>query len=256
MAGIRNIPILTYHSIDESGSVISTSPEVFRRQMRRLKESGLTTVSLGTLSRVMIENGEFPTNSVILTFDDGFRNFYTAAFPVLDECGFGATVFLVTDFCGKNNDWNGNPPEMRSTELMSWSEIRELANRGIEFGSHTRTHPDLSRLAAAAVEREMTESKAAIEDVVGKQVTTFAYPFGKFGNAARQIAERIFETACSTDLGKVSGLSDPLSLERIDSYYLANWYAFDSFSSAKFGHYLKFRQSLRNFKALVSSSIS
>ncbi len=256
MIEARRIPILTYHSIDESRSVISTTPEVFRRQMKRLHETGIRGVSLETLSRSLITSKEFPVNSVALTFDDGFQNFYTTAFPVLEEYGFTATVFLVTDHCGKKNDWPGNPPGIALKRLLSWAEVRELRSNGIEFGSHTRTHPDLTRLSEPQVRRETVESKDAIENTIGGTVTTFAYPYGKFNARVRDIVAQTFDVACSTNLGTASVESDRFSLERIDAYYLSRPWVFDSLSSKRFDRYMKFRQTLRDVKGQVSEKLS
>ncbi|MEO6051263.1 MAG: polysaccharide deacetylase family protein, partial [Pyrinomonadaceae bacterium] len=96
-----NIPILTYHSIDESGSVISTAPDVFRQQMKFLKEANWNVVSLSELACLFLNKTPLKSQTAVLTFDDGFRNFYTTAFPILEEYNFKATVFLVTDYCGK-----------------------------------------------------------------------------------------------------------------------------------------------------------
>jgi len=248
------IPILTYHSIDESGSVISTKLEVFRRQMEFLNENGYNVVSLGNFLEFSNEENSLPPETVVLTFDDGFQNFYTSAFPVLEKCGFKATVFLVTDYCGKHNDWAGNPAALPPSKILSWNEIKELNDYGIEFGAHTRTHPDLTRIRDAQIESEIAESKSAIENALGSEVKTFAYPFGKFNRSAKQIAEKMFKAACSPNLGKVNRSSDFFSLERVDAYYLSNPKIFNSLSSKTFDRYLRFRQSLRDFKSLISQN--
>lgn len=248
----NKVPILTYHSIDESGSVISTAPEVFRRQMRHLSENDYHVVSLETLVKSVIENKTSSPKTVALTFDDGFQNFYTTAFPVLEQYGFKATVFLVTDCCDNQNVWEADSPDIPTSKLLSWTEIKELHKCGIEFGSHTRTHPDLTRISNAAATREITESKAAIENALGAEVTTFAYPYGRFNTAVRAIAGKTFAAACSTNLGKIGRTSDFFSLERVDAYYLSEPKVFNSLSSKTFDRYLRFRQSLRQLKSLVS----
>ncbi len=100
-AQTTEIPVLTYHSIDNSGSVISTGPETFRKQMQILADADFNVVSLKTLGKSLLENAALPPKTIVLTFDDGFQNFYTTAFPVLNEYNFPATVFLITDYCGK-----------------------------------------------------------------------------------------------------------------------------------------------------------
>lgn len=248
---MSKIPILTYHSIDGSNSVISTAPNIFRRQMRFLRENNYNVLSLSKLVELFTQNKTIVPKTVTITFDDGFRNFYTQAFPVLEEYGFDATVFLVADFCGKHNDWAGNPSALPRSELLSWREIKELNENGIEFGSHTRTHPDLTRISNTEARRELTESKSIIEEKLGTKVSTFAYPFGKYNPQIKRIAEYNYDAACSVNLGKTQPDSDFFSLARIDTYYLLNDKIFDALSTETFDYYLKFRQTMRDFKSLV-----
>ena len=256
MAAAKRIPILTYHSIDDSRSVVSTAPDVFRRQMKHLSETGLRGISLEALLAHAADKRAFPADSVVLTFDDGFRNFYRTAFPILDQYGFKATVFLVTDYCGKKNNWPGNPPHLASMPLMSWAEVRELKSNAIEFGAHTRTHPDLTRITETQVKRETVESKDAIENEIGGKVTTFAYPYGRMNRRVKEIVAENFDAACSTNLGTTGVDSDLFSLERIDTYYLSRPWVFDSLLSKRFDRYMKFRQALRDVKGRFSEELS
>src|SRR5512138_3597748 len=111
MTGGESI-ILTYHSLDDSGSVISIAPRLFREQMKSLQTSGLPVVSL--------EQVRTAPGSVALTFDDGYRNFLDCALPVLAEAGFPATVFAVTGFCGLVPGWSGQRASVPALPLMSW----------------------------------------------------------------------------------------------------------------------------------------
>lgn len=248
------VPILTYHSIDESGSVISTAPEVFRRQMQSLSENGYKAVTLNEFIDTVSQDTTPFRKTVVLTFDDGFQNFFSHAFPILDEFGFKATVFLVTDFCGKNNNWPGNPTEFPPSRLLSWQEIKELHNYGIEFGDHTRTHPDLTKIPKSRLGCEILESKAMIEDFLGSEVTTFAYPFGKLNAQVKQLVQQSYKAACSTNLGKIAADSDLFCLERIDAYYLSNPKIFERLSSQAFDGYMFFRQIMRDLKSLVTNN--
>lgn len=246
-----SVPVLTYHSIDESGSVISTAPEIFRRQMEFLCENEYRAVSLKELINDLLAHKTPPPKTVALTFDDGFRNFFEEAFPVLENYDFRATVFLVTDFCGKHNDWEGNPPELPRSKLLDWQEIKELSEYGIEFGSHTRSHHNLTRAAAGEIKKEIVGSKKEIEDRLGREVSTFAYPFGDFNRAVKKIAAENFKAACSTNLGKVRAGSDFFALERLDAYYLSNPKIFTKLSAKSFDRYMQLRQLLRDFKSLI-----
>ncbi len=248
------IPILTYHSIDTCGSVISTSPQTFRKQMQFLAEADFNVVSLKTLGKSLLENAALPPKTIVLTFDDGFQNFYTTAFPVLDEYKFPATVFLITDYCGKFNDWAGNLPTLEPSKLMDWKEIKELSKNNIEFAAHSRTHPDLTKLNTAKAEREIVESKLTVEERLGIEVTDFAYPYGKYNLPVKQLTEKHFRTACSTRLGKAQAGDDLFSLKRVDTYYLSNEQIFNSILSVNFNLYLNFRQILRDLKQVLSYS--
>ena len=245
------IPIITYHSIDDSGSVVSTRPGVFRQQMSKLSDAGYRTITVGEFSD-KVANGQWPAEkTVILTFDDGFENFLSEAAPVLQEHSFTATVYLVTDRCGQFNDWSGNPQELPRSPLLSWRQIRDLSACGFEFGSHTVTHPDLTKLDPDTVDAELSRSKIAIEDEIGKEVTSFAYPFGRMTSAVRNAVEFLYGSASSTNLGKVTDRSDFHSLERIDAYYLSNPSSMEKLDTHRMDAYLAFRQALRKVKAAV-----
>ena len=247
-----NVPILTYHSIDDSGSIISTGLDVFQRQMKSLSASGYNAVSMADLAAALTGGETILPRTVALTFDDGFQNFFTSALPVLKQHGFNATVFLVSGRCGEFNDWQGNPVGLPRSRMLTWNEVKELSENGVEVGSHTMTHPDLTKIDIEAARNEIMDSKAAIEDALGRAVTTFAYPFGRYNAEVKDIMKHTFTAACSTNLGKVSRDSDIFSLNRIDCYYLRNQKLFDSVSTSGFDHYLWVRQSMRKFKSLFN----
>lgn len=248
------IPILTYHSIDESGSVVSTGANVFRRQIKLLSEAGYNAITLKTLGEYLSGRGELHPKPIVLTFDDGFRNFYTTAFPVLSEHNFTATVFLIAGYCGKYNDWVGNSPFAARGRLMNWSEIRELAEKSIEFAAHSLTHPDLTRISADSAKLEIAESKTIIEDKTGREVTAFAYPYGTFNAPVKQMARENYTIACTTNLGKVKRGDDCFALERLDTYYLSNELVFRAVVlKENFDWYLSFRQAMRGVKAAYYS---
>jgi peptidoglycan/xylan/chitin deacetylase (PgdA/CDA1 family) len=220
--------------------------------MRYLSDAGYSAVTLQELSGFIERRVPLPAKTIVITFDDGFRNFYTEALPALCEHGFKATVFLVTGFCGGHNDWAGNPAELPRSELLSWSEIRDASGYGIEFGSHTTTHPDLTRLTRDEVEREITASKHKIADELGIVPVTFAYPFGRSNPVVRDLAGQNFISACTTDLGMVYPGCDPGSLNRIDTYYLKNRRVFENIASSGFEHYMRFRQVMRTVRSSLA----
>jgi peptidoglycan/xylan/chitin deacetylase (PgdA/CDA1 family) len=219
--------------------------------MQHLKDVGYKAITLREMAEQQKEGKSLSEKVVVLTFDDGFRNFHTHAFPILKEHNFKATVFLVTDLCGRHNDWAGNPKDLPRSELLDWKEIRELDADGIEFGSHTRTHSDLTQLPVNEIIGEMLDSKAEISDRLGRDVTTFAYPYGRINPEARRIAFENFDASCSTNLGKVNARYDRAALSRIDTYYLSNQRLFEMMPTATFANYLRLRQAMRQVKAVL-----
>ena len=239
------IAILAYHSLDHSRSVLSTSPGIFAEQMKVLRDAGVRVVSLSDVADRKCSNRE---NEVVLTFDDGFRNVYQHALPVLQSYGFPATVFLVTDYCEKTNSWPGQTVTIEGESLLAWREIQEMSRAGISFGSHTRTHPDLRKLSMLQAEEELASSKKAIADATGLPVDTFAYPYGAYDAALRNLARQHFRLACSTHLGFVKRDSDLFALERIEMYYFQSLLLFRHLFSPATGVYLGVRKQLHRLR--------
>lgn len=244
MIGHR-VPILTYHSLDDSRSVISTPPSVFAQHMRWLHERGYRVISLSTLVGHLRRGEALPERAAVITFDDGFLSMYTAAFPVLARFGFAATVFLVAGYCGGRNDWPGQPDAVPRYPLLSWAQVREIDGHGIEIGGHTLSHPRLDRLGRAQIEREILESKAMIEDRVGHGIDLFAYPYGRWTGECREIVGQFHSGACTTRLALVGRPSDPLALGRVEARYLAFRPVLAQIQHPLFPAYLSVRRALR-----------
>jgi peptidoglycan/xylan/chitin deacetylase (PgdA/CDA1 family) len=246
-----NVPILTYHSVDDSGSVISVLPETFRRQMQLLRDLSCAAISLREFVRAVREQRPIAPRTVVITFDDGYRNFYTDAFPVLRRHGFHATMFLVSGYCGRDNDWPGQWPGIRKLPLLGWDEIAEMHRDGIEFGSHTATHPDLSRIPLAEAAREIQDSKTDIEARLGAPVTTFAYPYGRFTPSLAELVRREFDGAVTTELAAARTGCDLHLLDRVDMFYFSNPRLFRAMIENRANGYLQCRRLLRKLNAAL-----
>ncbi len=235
--------ILTYHSIDDSGSVISLKPETFRAQIHHLVRHGIPVAPLR----------EAPSRpgSVAITFDDGFRNFYQCAFPVLCEYRLPATVFVVSGYCGRANDWPSQPAAgIPKLPLMGWSELQEISRYGIDLGVHTVNHPRLTGIPEREVLAEFRSCREEIEARTGKPADTMAYPYGDSNRPVRQCARQAgFEVACGTSLAKLASYSDPMDLPRLDMYYFQKLFWFRSLWSLHGRGYLAVRRSLRAIRA-------
>jgi peptidoglycan/xylan/chitin deacetylase (PgdA/CDA1 family) len=234
--------VLMYHSLDDGGSVISTSPRDFQRQMDLLHQGGHNVISFGQLAGCLRERRPLPERSVVITFDDGFNSVYAVAAPVLAHYGFPATVFLVAGYCGKTNDWPSQPPGLPRMPLMTWSQARELDRQGFEFGAHTCTHPRLDLLADDEHEYELVESKTFIEDKLGHSVELFSYPYGRVSQSSAAIVQQTYLGACTTRLGTVKDKSEPLAIQRIDAHYLRRPQIFKMLSSPALTLYLGLRR--------------
>jgi len=183
------IPILMYHSIqDENGGghpyyETNTSPRVFAQHMNFLRENNYRVIGLEEAARILAGNGD-SQKSVVITFDDGFADFYSQAFAILSEHGFTATVFVVTDLLKTQRTmFNGK-------QCLTLSETRELHAHGITIGSHTATHPELKLMQPDAVENELSNSKKTLEDALGAPVNSFSYPFA-FPEANRKFVSML-----------------------------------------------------------------
>jgi peptidoglycan/xylan/chitin deacetylase (PgdA/CDA1 family) len=115
---------------------------------------------------------------IALTFDDGYVDTYAKAFPLLQQHGFSATIFLVLNRVGRRRDWGLGPP----VDLMGWDHVEEMARCGFSFQSHTCSHPDLTELSAVALRQELADSKAKLEDKVQREVRYLAYPYGRYND--------------------------------------------------------------------------
>jgi peptidoglycan/xylan/chitin deacetylase (PgdA/CDA1 family) len=227
-----------YHSISEQDEAVSnpyyltnTKPKVFAEQMKYLVDNNYKVINLNETLALLSGSTDLNTQSlmsqsssqrgsqsryVVITFDDGYRDFCTGAFKTLKKYDLDATVFITTNYVGsaKVNEYN--------KEYLSWSEIESLKSAGIRFGSHTQTHPQLKCLKKNEVVREVRESKRLIEDRIGESIDSFSYPYAfpeldkSFTAYLRHLllAEG-YRCGVTTILGSASKNDDPLFLKRL-----------------------------------------
>jgi peptidoglycan/xylan/chitin deacetylase (PgdA/CDA1 family) len=193
---LREVPmILMYHAVATVAAdpnMLCVPPERFAEQMSWLHRRGLRGVSVGTLIEAM--RAGRPRGLVGITFDDGYAGVLDAALPVLSRHGFGATVFVISGLLGGRNDWD----EGTDWPLLSAAEVRELANAGIEIGSHSATHVQLAGLEPGELARQVRQSKADLAALLGCEVAGFAYPYGIMDEAARQaVRDAGYSYACA-----------------------------------------------------------
>lgn len=231
--------ILTYHSLDDSGSVISVTPELFRWQMRALRESGRPVVPLEVVTRTQ--------NAVALTFDDGYVNYLEHAAPVLAECGFPSTIFVVSRMCGKKSAW---PGAGEPRPLMNWPQLRGLPD-GATVGAHTATHADLRTLPPERAAGELDECRRSIEQETGRKPSTFAYPYGAANEEVRRLAAGRFDWCCGVVFDYIKGGEAPDLLPRLDVYYFRSQGRFADLMAGRARKYVAARRWMREVRGMV-----
>lgn len=244
---VYRLPVLTYHSLDDSGSPISVSPGLFRWQMAHLYARRWRTLGLDELLDGR-DRGGWPERTFALTFDDGFESLAEHGLPVLNAYGFSATVFVVAGWVGRTNDWPSQMSWAPRYPLLDWDCLEDLAEAGVEIGGHSVSHPHLAGLPSEAAAREVLECKSTIEDRIGRAVTAFAYPYGESSAGLRATVGSHFRAAFGTRLGFVNPTSAVCALDRIDAYYLRNSWFFKAIDAPWFRAYLTFRRGLRELR--------
>ena len=210
-----------YHRIAKVNRQSSTaghyvSPLLFASQLRALKLLGYKAISLREAIETWQRGEDTPPKSFAITFDDGCRNVYTNALPILRKLRFPSTVFLVSDLIGKTNEWNAAEGDVEEP-LMSLEEIRECRSAGMEFGSHTLRHCDLKTAEPDEAWSEISQSKSDIESLLGCECPLFCFPYGGWRAETREMVIKAgYRAACSTIKGSNDSKTDRFLLKRIN----------------------------------------
>ena len=211
------LPVLCYHHVGtpKPGAYpdLSVTAERFERDIRWLRNNGYHTISPSDWLRWLREGKGLPPKPVLLTFDDAYADLTSYAFPVLRRYGFQATVFVVTGHIGGTNAWD---VERGSAihPLMTADDIRFWAANGIEFGAHSKTHPNLARIPISEATEELLQSKNELAELLGSEVRIFAYPYGSCNEAVTDCARELFQLALTTREGLNDLTTDPFLLKR------------------------------------------
>lgn len=206
------VPVLLYHYVevvtDERDTLrksMSVNPVTFENQLIALKVAGYHFIKPSELAQAAIGESELPKKPIIITFDDGYRDFYTEVYPVLKRQNVPAINYIVADFIGKNVNY------------MTEAQIREIVDEGlVGIGSHTLEHPNLTLLPPEKAKTEIIESKVRLEKRFGVKIEDFAYPGGYDNEAVRKLVKEAgYLTAMATQLGVADEKADLFHLPRI-----------------------------------------
>jgi len=184
------VPILAYHDFNHRGGIAIT-PENFERQMHYLKENGYNAISLDKLVEGIRKRENFVHNTVVITMDDGYKDNFTYAYPVLKKYGFPAMIFLIANKIGADENF------------LNWDETKEMHKNNISFGGHTKNHVSLSTIKEKdTLWDEISGCKEIIESHIGKRIDYFCYPFGSFTEEVKKLVRQAgYKGACATNLG-------------------------------------------------------
>jgi peptidoglycan/xylan/chitin deacetylase (PgdA/CDA1 family) len=206
-----------YHEIvsGEPQEIHAVSVAQFTSQMNWLQQNGYTIVGFESQLSNDLRNILFPQKSVVLTFDDGYLDNYTNALPVLQQLGISATFFLIGGYIGSTSKWRkGN---LSTTPLLNLQQVREMDRMGMQFGSHSMTHSDLTTLIPETLKQEISQSRNELEQALGKTVDTFSYPYSRYNSLTIEcLKAHKYRLACTFQPGYVGRAgSKQFELQRI-----------------------------------------
>jgi peptidoglycan/xylan/chitin deacetylase (PgdA/CDA1 family) len=208
---VTTVPILMYHYIrelppnttDQLGYGLSIAPKLFDQELTYLANSGYDSVTMDDVTSHITRGTPLPGKPIVLTFDDGYADFYTAAWPLLKKHHLNATVYLVVDFLGKPG-------------YMSWQQAQELRDAGVEIGAHTLDHVDLAIQPLAQARRQIDDSRHILQQRLNVPVDTFAYPSGRYTQATvKLVNDAGFTSAVTTNFGARHTAANLLTLARV-----------------------------------------
>jgi peptidoglycan/xylan/chitin deacetylase (PgdA/CDA1 family) len=201
------VPVLMYHSVRADAPPatrrLSVHPTAFAQQLDTLAENGCTTVTFAALGEALRTGRPLAERSVVLTFDDGYADFHEQALPLLDRHGFTATVFVTTGWLDDAGEDAAGCPLDR---MLSWGQVRECAQAGIEIGAHSHSHAQLDQVPVWELREELRRSKDLLQTRTGGEVTTLAYPFGY---SSRRVREEVAASGYRTAAAVANALPDP-----------------------------------------------
>ncbi|MGB3509070.1 MAG: polysaccharide deacetylase family protein [Microcoleaceae cyanobacterium] len=201
---VEAVPILMYHSISvDKNNDLMVAPDTFDGQMKHLDEAGYHTITFKDLEDWQAGK-PIPKKPILLTFDDGYIDNYTTAYPILNKYNLQATFFISTSYLG-------------DARHISWENIQEMYDSGlIQFGSHTKSHPDLTLISTTQRQAEIFQSKQKIEEKIGSEVIAFSYPAGVYNDVVlKDVSQAGYKFAVTTNSGNARVEQGLLTLHRV-----------------------------------------
>lgn len=233
--------ILTFHSIEDSGSVLSFDTALFEALLASLARKGIPVCDLDTLLSGNADSG------IAITFDDGMKSVFANALPILKDFRAPAHMFLTTGEIGVRGIRPGYS-NIPSIEMLDWNEVEALHMAGVHMECHTHTHPDMRNLNADQMIEECAKADQIILSRLGRSPEYFAYPYGYSNAMARDLVRVRYSASLTTDMKKLGDDYDPAALPRIDTYYLRSETCIGLLDSPVMQGYLMLRQTIRTLR--------
>jgi peptidoglycan/xylan/chitin deacetylase (PgdA/CDA1 family) len=251
---IVRVPGFVYHDVRrdaDPANALDVSAQAFERQVHRLFRAGYQGIAASDWVAHCLWSRPLPPKPVLLTLDDAYEGAALHALPVLREFGFSATVFVITRMVGRT--WEGR-------RAMTAAQIREWSSSGIEFGAHSRTHPDLRTISGLRLHDEIVGSGDELAQILGSAPAAFAYPFGECTAEAVRLAGQTFGAAFSTEGGLNTPATNRHQLRRCivfqnDSTAMIRWGAITGFNPIyEVRKAMGFRRCMRTFRSITGYS--
>ncbi|MBE6048126.1 MAG: polysaccharide deacetylase family protein [Clostridium sp.] len=214
------VPVLYYHSVLPDSEVttpneVTISPQKLKEELKIVKDLGYTTLTLSELTDYLNNNMPIPEKSIVITFDDGYTDNYVHAFPILKELDMKATIFMIAAEVDNGGYY------------MSSSQLKEMSDYGIDIASHTDHHVYLDSLSYDKQLKELKDSKEKLEKILGKEVTSIAYPYGNYNENTKKAAVAAgYTLAFTTNKGLAKRTNNKVELNRI---YVSSNYSLELF---------------------------
>ena len=208
---VQGLPVLNYHQINPVDvNALTVPPEDFAAQMQYLHDNGYETISPEELNEFLVSGKELPPRPVLITFDDGYEDNYTYAYPILKQYNMKATIFLVSDFMNRFDNY------------LTWQQVYDMSENNIYMGSHTLSHFELPSLSTAELEQQVVGGKLAVEWHTFKFCEYIAYPCGYFNDQVlSEVKKTNYKGGFTVFFDYVRAGDDPYTLNRIPIYRTA-----------------------------------
>ena len=233
--------ILMYHGVERRTGPLFVDPSLFAEQLDAIVETGLPVLTVGDIGRRLLE-GALPPDAVALTFDDAFASVVENAAPRLVERDLRATIFCVAAHLGGITDWPSARTGAPRGPIADAADLAQLAHAGFEIGAHGMVHAPLVTDDPQTIREEIVDARTLLEDRVGVEVGSFAYPYGAPPSAkARDAVSRTYSAACTTRIGRVAPETSALELPRVDAHYLRSRRMLEAVLAGRANGYLALR---------------